>query len=304
MSPVFDTDFDPCYGELVRVSPLLRRMVARNPSKYTFRGSGTYVVGHGRVAVVDPGPADPTHVDGLAAALAGEDVAVILVTHTHADHSPGARRLAELTGASVLGYGPHPPDAKGEGVDDDDGEDGMDVDFVPDDRLDHRDVVTGPGWTLEALHTPGHISNHLCFALSEERAVLTGDHVMGWSTTVISPPDGDLAAYLRSLELLLGRDDQILYPTHGGPRPDVKEYVTELHAHRLDREQQIIGQLGLGPRTPEEIVAVLYADVREELHKPAARSVLAHLRKLLVEERAATVDDADPMKPETLWGPG
>ena len=288
MAPVFDTDFDPRYGDLVTVSPLLRRIVARNPSKYTFHGTGTYVIGHGSVAVVDPGPADESHIGAVTGALRGEEVAMILVTHTHADHSPGAGALAELTGAPVLGFGPHPPDAVGES--DDEGDDGMDVDFEPDDRLGHGDSVSGPGWTVEALHTPGHISNHLCFALREERAVLTGDHVMGWSTTVISPPDGDMAAYLSSLELLLGRDDEILYPTHGGPRSDVKEYVTALRDHRLDREKQIVAQLELGGRTVEEIVAVLYADVRQELHKPAARSVLAHLIKLRSDGRTTETD--------------
>ena len=292
--PVFDTDFDPHYGELVEVSPLLRRIVARNPSKYTFLGSGTYVIGRETVAVVDPGPADDAHVDALAGALAHETVSHILITHTHADHSPGARRLAAACGAPVLAFGPHPPDATGEG--DDDGErahDGMDVDFEPDDRLGHGDVVTGPGWTVEALHTPGHISNHLCFALHEEKAVLTGDHVMGWSTTVIPPPDGDLADYLRSLELLLDRDDEVLYPTHGGPRRDPHAYVTALHRHRLDREGQILEELTLGPRTVDEIVAALYADVRKELHAPAGRSVLAHLIKLRAEERADADGDAD-----------
>ena len=296
---MFDTDFDPQYGELVEVSPLLRRMVAHNPSKYTFHGSGTYVIGREVVAVVDPGPADDAHVDALAGALANETVSHILITHTHADHSPGARRLTALCGAPVLAFGHHPPDATGEGeATGDDTAEGMDVDFAPDDRLSHGDVVSGPGWTVEAIHTPGHISNHLCFALHEEKALLTGDHVMGWSTTVIPPPDGDLAAYLRSLELLLDRDDEVLYPTHGGPRHDPRAHVAALHRHRLDREDQILGQLALGPRTVDEIVAVLYAGVRKELHAPAGRSVLAHLIKLRAEARAGADGSSDE---EATW---
>lgn len=300
MAPVFDTDFDPRYGELVHISPLLRRIVAPNPSKYTFRGTGTYVIGRGVVAVVDPGPDDDAHIDAVARALAAETVSHVLITHTHADHSAGARHLGERCGAPIFGFGPHPADAVGEGgegEDDPEATGGMDVDFVPDELLGHRDVVSGPGWTVEALHTPGHISNHLCFALAEEKAVLTGDHVMGWSTTVIPPPDGNLAQYLSSLRLLLDRDDEVLYPTHGGPRHDPQTYVAALLQHRYDRETQIIDQLTTGPRTVDDLVAVLYADVRSELHAPARRSVLAHLLKLEAEERAAADDD----RSAALW---
>lgn len=310
----FDTDFDPRHGELVEVSPLLRRIVCANPSKYTFHGTGTYVIGRGDVAVVDPGP-DPAidethaaHVAALLAGLSGESVSHILITHTHGDHSPAARAVAAATGAPLLGFGPHPATAAAE--DDEAGEnaDGAesprhhaDVDFAPDTALGHGDVVSGRGWTVEALHTPGHISNHLCFALREESAVLSGDHVMGWSSTVIPPPDGDIGDYLRSLRLLLDRDDRVLYPTHGGPVTDPAALVRGLYDHRLDREAEIVAQLWLGPRTVAEIVAVLYADVREELHKPAGRSVLAHLHKLRDDRRARTLDDRDPMADDARW---
>ena len=294
----FDTDFEPRYGEAIDISPLLRRVVANNPSKYTFHGTGTYVIGRGSVAIVDPGPDNDAHVDALLHAVRGESVSHILITHTHADHSPASRAVAESTGATVLAFGPHPSEATGEGDD----QKGVDAGFEPDTTLDHGDIVEGEGWTVEALHTPGHISNHLCFALAEEKAVLTGDHVMGWSTTVIPPPDGNIAAYLRSLELLLDRDEQILYPTHGGPRRDAHHYVRALLDHRLDRERQIVDQLALGPRSAGEIVKVLYADVREELHKPAARSVVAHLRKLHDEERVTTdADRADALDDDTRW---
>ncbi len=295
MAIEFDTDFDPRHGEFVEVSPLLRRIVCPNESKYTFRGTGTYVVGHGDVAIIDPGPDDDRHLTALLHGLRAETVTHVLITHTHGDHSPGARRVAAETGALVLGFGPHPIDAETEG------EGGNDVDFRPDQSLSDRDIVSGPGWTIQALHTPGHMSNHLCFALREEGAVLSGDHVMGWSTTVIPPPDGSVADYLRSLGLLLGREDSVLYPTHGPPIHNPHPYLLALLGHRLDRESQILGQLTTRPRSAAEIVSVLYADVRLELHEPAARSVLAHLHKLLVEERVEIVDEADPLSTNSVW---
>ncbi len=318
MAPEFNTEFDPRYGELIEVSPLLRRIVCNNPSKYTFHGTGTYVIGHRDVAVVDPGPRDPAHVEALLRALGNETVRAILITHTHGDHSPAAAALHDATGAPVLGFGPHPEDATSEEADEtsdeetdraDQGADsirhdahGPDVDFNPETRLAHGDTVDGPGWTVQALHTPGHISNHLCFALTEEGALLTGDHVMGWSTTIIPPPDGDVSDYLRSLQLVLDRNDQVLYPTHGGPVHDPRRYVSALLNHRLRREAQILEQLAEGPSSAREIVAVLYADVRKELHRPAARSVVAHLAKLRKEDRAApVVDDASPTSSDTVW---
>lgn len=320
MPPEFNTEFDPRHGELVDVSPLLRRIVCNNPSKYTFHGTGTYVIGRRDVAVVDPGPRDPDHVEALLRALGDETVRAVLVTHTHGDHSPAAAALHDATGAPVLGFGPHPEDATSEEADEsaDDPDAGTDtgtgtgteqqeaqrpdVDFDPETRLAHGDTVDGPGWTVQALHTPGHISNHLCFALAEENAVLTGDHVMGWSTTIIPPPDGDVSDYLKSLQLLLDRSDEVLYPTHGGPVTDPQRYVSALLNHRLHREAQILGQLTNGPASAKQMVAVLYADVRKELHRPAARSVVAHLTKLHKEARAApTAHDASPTSSDTVW---
>lgn len=329
MPPVFVTDFDPRHGELVDVSPLLRRIVCDNPSKFTFHGTGTYVIGRGDVAVVDPGPRDDRHIEALLRTLEGETVRHILITHTHGDHSPAATAVAEATGAPVLGFGPHPAgavseadDAAGTGDDDwDTGEERPeptaeerakakeelekhrpDVDFDPDHRLVHGEVVEGPGYTVTALHTPGHISNHLCFALAEEHAVLSGDHVMGWSTTIIPPPDGDIAAYLDSLRLMLGRTDEILYPTHGAPVTEPRAYVRALLDHRLDREAQIVAELRNGPRNARELVETLYADVRRELWRPAARSVIAHLRKLHAEDRAAPAVTGDRvLASTTTW---
>lgn len=309
MSPEFNTDFDPRHGELVDVSPLLRRIVCNNPSKYTFHGTGTYVIGRRDVAVVDPGPRDPYHVEALLRALGDETVRTILITHTHGDHSPAAAALHDATGAPVLGFGPHPEDAISEEADAGDENPAAandahrpDIDFDPETQLAHGDNVDGPGWTVQALHTPGHISNHLCFALLEENAVLTGDHVMGWSTTIIPPPDGDVSDYLKSLQLLLDRSDEVLYPTHGGPVTNPQRYVSALLNHRLRREAQILGQLAQRPASAKQMVAVLYADVRKELHRPAARSVVAHLTKLHNEGRAApTIAAASTTSSDTVW---
>ncbi len=328
MPPLFDTEFEPHHGELVDVSPLLRRIVCDNPSKFTFHGTGTYVIGRGEVAVVDPGPRDEQHVANLIAALKGETVREILITHTHGDHSPSARALADATGAPILGFGPHPTSATSEGdedaADDSDWDTGEereelndeekakaasdhekhrpDIDFTPNHRLAHGDVVEGPGWTIEALHTPGHISNHLCFALAEEKAVLSGDHVMGWSTTIIPPPDGDLREYMSSLQILLDRDDERLYPTHGGAITKPAAYMKALHDHRLLRTQQIVQQLEAGPRSVREIVAVLYSAVARELWRPAARSVIAHLVALNYDGLARPVIDSESaMATKTTW---
>ena len=287
--PAFRTAFDPRYGELVDVGPGVRRIVAHNPTKYTAWGTGTYVLGRGEVAVVDPGPDDPAHVDALLGALAGETVAAVLITHTHADHSPAAAAVCERTGAPTYGFGPHPTGA------DERGEEHGDTAFVPDVAVAHGDVVTTGGVDVECLHTPGHISNHLCFAVATLDVLLTGDHVMGWSTTVIPPPDGRVADYLESLRLLLDRDDARYLPTHGPPIDDPRPYVEELIAHRLERERQILDLLATGPRTVDELVAAMYADVRQELHAPAARSVTAHLLKL-AEERRVVTDGDDPAR--------
>ena len=198
----FIRHFEPAYGSLVQVAPGIRRLVARNSGPFTAWGTGTYVIGQGEVAVIDPGPDDAAHIEALLAALAGEHVSQLVITHTHMDHSPAAAEVRRRTGARVVGCGPH--GARGETT-----EAGADYEFVPDWQMRAGDQVGGPGWTLTAVPTPGHTSNHVCFCLEEQRALFTGDHVMGWSTTVISPPDGDRAAYMKSLDLLLSRDDRI-----------------------------------------------------------------------------------------------
>jgi len=285
MAIPFLSEFDPAYGAVVQVAPGLRRVVAENPSKYTAWGTGTYLVGEGDVAIVDPGPLLDAHVDALLAAVAGETVTHLLVTHTHADHSPAAAAVKELTGATTYGFGPHPPDARSES------EEHGDVAFVPDVEVRHGDVIEGPGFEFECLHTPGHISNHICYAERRRGILFPGDHVMGWSTSVISPPDGRVADYLDGLRLLLARGEAPFFPTHGPPITDPAPHVQALLDHRLEREQQVVDLLSDGRRTVAELVAVMYADVRAELHEPAARSVGAHLVKLVDEGRVARDDD-------------
>jgi glyoxylase-like metal-dependent hydrolase (beta-lactamase superfamily II) len=281
----FNRDFDVPYGELRRLSPMVSRLLARNPSPFTFRGTGVYFVGDENardVAVIDPGPLIPEHLDALKRAVAGKNVTHILVTHTHSDHSPAAQPLKEWTGAKTYAFGPH-------GAGRDEGgpkvEEGGDWMFVPDLAVRDGDVIAGDGFTFDCIYTPGHTSNHMCYGLREEKALFTGDHVMGWSTTVVAPPDGDMAQYMASLRKLLARDDRILYPTHGGPVDDPKPFLQAYIDHRLEREAQILDCLRKGVDTIPEIVARLYADVDKRLHVPAARSVLAHLIQLEQEGR-------------------
>jgi glyoxylase-like metal-dependent hydrolase (beta-lactamase superfamily II) len=297
-APTFLPLDDVRYGTAEQMSPLIRRVIAENPSKFTYRGTGTYIVGHGDVVVIDPGPRLDAHRDALDAALDGERVRAILVTHCHSDHSPLAAWLREQTGAPTIAFGPHPrPEPGTDPIDqpDDDVEieESTDYDFRPDVVAGDGDTVDAvPGATFTAVHTPGHTSNHMCWALGEESALFTGDHVMGWSTTVVSPPDGNMAAYIESLRRVAGRNDAVLWPTHGPPRRDAETYVTALIEHRLERERGVLEQVRAGRATIPEIVEVLYADVREELHKPAGRSVWAHLEHL-VDQGLVEVDGAE-----------
>ena len=325
MAVAFNTDHEVEYGAVEQISPLIRRITAENPSKFTFKGTGTFIVGQGDdVAVIDPGPRDEAHLRAVLDAVRGETVTHVLITHTHGDHSPATAGLVARTGARTFGFGPHPAGAVSEAehasadIDRDGGEpadpdevarraeqaerERPDTDFVPDEELRHGDRVDGTGWSMEVLHTPGHISNHLCFALAEESALFTGDHVMGWSTTIVPPPDGDMAAYLHSLRLVAARPESIYYPTHGPAISDPVPHVEALLAHRLERERQIVDQLRRGPTTIEAMVRELYADVAEELHKPAARSVHAHLVALLAEGQV--VSDTGPATPDATYSLG
>jgi glyoxylase-like metal-dependent hydrolase (beta-lactamase superfamily II) len=257
------------------IGPLVRRILAPNPSPFTYTGTQTYVVGEGEVAVIDPGPASEEHVAAIASALSGERVTAILATHTHRDHSPAARPLKALTGAAIIGCAPLAIYDDGPRSDA-----AFDADHAPDRVMADGESISGPGWTLTAVATPGHTSNHLCFALAETGGLFTGDHVMGWSTTVIAPPDGDMAAYMTSLDKLMGRNDTVYYPAHGEPVDQPQRFVRGLIGHRKQREGQILRLLGEGPAEIPDMVARMYVGVDPILHGAAGRSVLAHLYEL------------------------
>ena len=283
----FDRNFEPPYGVIERLAPGLRRIVARNPGPFTFRGTATFIVGEGNVAVIDPGPDLPDHVTALLAGLGDESVTHILVTHTHLDHSPAAAALKTATSAPTYGFGPH---GRGPGGI----EAGGDADFIPDVVLKDGDVIDGGGWQLQALHTPGHTSNHLAFAWPERKILFPGDLVMGWSTSVVSPPGGNMGDYLGSLDRLLDRDDEIYWPTHGGPIRNPKAFVEAFIAHRRDREEEILACLRDGLSFISDMLPVIYADVPPAVHGAAARSLLAALIHLVESGRVqcdGTVDE-------------
>ena len=274
------------YGVCDQVSPLIRRVVARNPGPFTFMGTGTYIVGRGEVAMIDPGPDLPEHLEAILAALEpGERVTHILVTHHHSDHSPLARPLKAKTGAAIYGC------AVGAAAEESTirTEAGADFDFAPDVSLcGGGQVLEGPGWTLEAVATPGHTSNHICFALKEENALFSGDHIMGWSTTVITPPDGDMTDYMESLERVKARDFDVLWPTHGPPIREVTPFIEAYATHRRAREAQVLAAVGEGYERIVDMVPKLYADVDPRLHPAAARSVLGHMIDLVRRGKVAT----------------
>jgi glyoxylase-like metal-dependent hydrolase (beta-lactamase superfamily II) len=285
----FLRDFAFEYGVAENLSPLIRRVVARNPSPFTFKGTGTYIVGRGNVAVIDPGPALPDHIEALIAALAGETVSHILVTHTHLDHSPAAAALKRATGAPTLGFGPHGSHLRSTGRSEAAGsEEGADRAFVPDLALRDGDVVEGKGWRMAAVHTPGHTSNHLCFALEEEKVLFSGDHVMGWSTSVIAPPDGDMTSYLHALDKLLARDDALYWPTHGPAISDPKTHVRAFIAHRRARSAAILQRLAAGDETIPALVEAIYVGLDPRLRAAAGRSVLSHLIALVEDGDVAS----------------
>jgi len=313
------------YGVAQTVAPSVRRVIARNPSKFTYRGTGTYLIGEGDIAVVDPGPELESHRDALVDAIGDHTVRAILITHCHADHSPLAAWLKETTGAPTFAFGPHAattdtwdlgvlPDDFGrvpEGEVDDEFaaalepgevpkmEESVDTAFVPDEQVRTGDEVHSfKKLSVRALHTPGHTSNHTCFTLTdgEVRTIFTGDHVMGWSTTVVSPPDGDMGAYIDSLQQVAGRDDHIAVPTHGPPIEHAGAFVGGLVEHRLAREAQVVDAIRRGLTTIPAMVTEMYAAVHVRLHRAAVFSVLGHLVKLVDEGRvessagAATLD--------------
>ena len=268
------------YGTCERLSPLVRRVVCPNPSPFTYTGTGTFIIGNGIVAILEPGPQDESHLTALLNALEpGETVSHILVTHTHADHSPLAMPLKSHTNALIGGALRPPTEATDEAVIA--MEEAIDESFTPDLPLKEGDTLTGPDWTLEVIETPGHISNHLCFALPEEKTLFTGDHIMAWATSVVIPPDGNMNDYMTSLKKLLSRDDQILRPTHGPAITQARPFIESYISHRTTRESQILSQLESGKTQIKAIVKSLYTDTDPKLHPAAAMSVWAHLESLV-----------------------
>lgn len=289
MSIPFLREDAPPTGSVQEVSPGVRRIVCGNPGPFTYRGTNTYLLGRGEVAVLDPGPTDAAHLAAILRATEGERITRILVSHTHRDHSPGVAALKAATGARSFGFGPHltPPGEGGEGGD---------HDFRPDIALADGEAVEADEWRAVALHTPGHCANHLCFALEGlgTDTLFSGDHVMSWSTSVVSPPDGDMAAYMTSLATLAGRDDRLYLPGHGPPLPEPARFVAALAAHRREREARVLEALRAARRaSAAELVPPVYGPALEPRLVPAAtRSLLAHLVKLAAEGAASCDGEA------------
>ncbi len=285
MAIPFDLSLEAHYGVLEQLTPLIGRVLAPNPGPYTFRGTGVYIIGAGdrsvgasrsdqeSVAVIDPGPDLPEHLDALKRVIGARKVSHILITHTHNDHSPAARPLKEWSGAKTYAFGPH---AEGNEI-----EAGGDRLFVPDVRVRDGEKIEGRDFSITCVYTPGHTSNHMCYALAQERALFTGDHVMGWSTSVIAPPDGNMGAYLRSLEKLIARGDTILYPTHGSPITEPGPLLRAYLTHRRMREAQIAAILARGGEGIAAIQARLYPCLKPELVKAALLTVRAHLEHMI-----------------------
>lgn len=314
-----EIDFE--YGRVDQITPLIRRVICKNPGPFTYTGTGTYIVGRGKVAVLDPGPKLEAHLDAVLAALGpDEEITHLVITHTHSDHSPGAAAMKERTGARTYGFGPHGkvgPDDPDDKVDfsayftteekqkyEKEYEDldpalkreGPDLEFRPDERIEDGDELASPegGWTLRPIWTPGHCSNHLCFAFPEEDSIFTGDHVMAWATSVVGPPDGSMADYLRSLRKLLPRTEARYWPTHGPAVENPIDYVSSFIAHREDREAQIVGHLTEGPRRIADIIPTMYAAYDKRLWYPAAASVYAHVLSMVDDGRVVVDEGGDP----------
>ena len=278
-SPIkYVTDFEFEYGKPAQLSALIRRVVADNPGPFTYTGTGVYIVGTQSVCVIDPGPITESHVKALDAALEGLTVSHVVVTHHHVDHSPLAAPLAAKHGCKVYGYGKQAPPPQNGDIR---LEAGDDLSFSPDVEVRDGDLIKGEGWTLRVLHTPGHTSNHLCYALEEENTLFSGDHIMGWSTTVISPPDGDMGDYFASLDHVKAQNFDRIWPTHGPAIEDPKTFVQAYIDHRRGRERQIEDQISAGKSEIMDIVKALYQHVDARLHPAAAHSVLAHIIHLV-----------------------
>jgi len=284
----FDKEFMLVPGKVDEPMPGVRRMLCNNPSPFTFKGTVSYIIGRGKVAIVDPGPEDAAHSAALLDAVRGETVTHIFVTHTHRDHSPGVPAIKQATGALVLAEGPHRA-ARALHVGDGPRLDASnDTDFKPDRALADGEVVAGDGWTIEAITTPGHTANHMAFAFKEANVVLSGDHVMAWSTPVVSPPDGSMGDYMTSLQKLAKRTEPIYFPGHGPAVRSAPRFVAAYILHRKARETSILNQLAKGETDIPSVVGAIYANLDPRLVKAAGMSVLAHLEDLVARGQAAT----------------
>ncbi len=284
----FNKTFDLPAEQVEEVVPGIRRIVCDNPGPFTFTGTVSYIVGRGQVAIIDPGPDDERHVAALLDAVSGETVTHIFVTHTHRDHSPAVPRIKAATGAPVCAEGPHRaarPLQVGEGARLDAS---ADMEFVPDIALPDGAVVTGHGWTLEAVTTPGHTANHMAFAFREANALFSGDHVMGWATTIVAPPDGAMSDYMDSLHKLARRSEEIYFPGHGPEIRAAPRFVQRYIRHRQGREASILHRLGKSPTDIPTLVRAIYIGLDPRLAKAAGLSVLAHLEDLVARGMVAT----------------
>ena len=291
-SPAFDLAFEPAYGQAVPVVSGVERVTVNNPGPFTFFGTNSYIVGSSSVAVIDPGPEDEAHFQALMTALGGRAVTHIFVSHTHRDHSPLARRLQAATGAVTVGQGPHRPARPLREGEINPFSESSDLSFVPDLALSDGQTLSGDGWALSAVLTPGHTANHAAFALQGRDILFSGDHVMAWSTSIVAPPDGSMADYMASLERLIAREDRLLLPGPGGPVTEPPSFLRALKAHRLKREQAVLARVQAGDQRIAEMVKVIYRDTDPKLHGAAALSVLAHIEDLL--ERGEIAAEGPP----------
>lgn len=289
---VDDQAFLPSYGEAVPVAPGVQRLTVNNPSPFTFHGTNTYIVGADTVAVIDPGPDDEAHFDALLRALDGRTVSHIFVSHTHRDHSPLARRLKAETGALTVAEGPHRAARPLHEGEINPFAESADRDFRPDIAIADDGIVDGDGWALRAIHTPGHTANHCAFALEGTGILFSADHVMAWATTIVAPPDGSMADFMRSVDKLLARSDRIFLPGHGGPVREPSSFLRGLRTHRRMRERAVMERVMLGDRVIPAMVKIIYAKTDPRLHGAAALSVLAHLEDLI--EKGQVVTDGPP----------
>jgi len=288
----FDKSFDLAPETVEEVVPGVRRVLADNPSPFTFKGTVSYIVGRGRVAIIDPGPLDEAHIAALLDAVRGETVTHIFVTHTHHDHSPAVPRIKAATGAMVFAEGPHRP-ARPLHVGEAPRLDASnDTDFRPDRVLRDGEVIAGPGWTIEAVATPGHTANHMAFAFKEADLLFSGDHVMAWSTPVVAPPDGAMSDYMASLQKLARRSEPVYLPGHGGAVRDAPRFVAHYIRHRQAREASIMHRLAKGEADVPTLVRAIYIGLDPRLVKAAGLSVLAHLEDLVT--RGLVVTEGEP----------